>query len=73
MDDSGKPVLKKAIQGCSRLFVLAGAAVFFVGDRFLHEVEHVDFPTSELVGIGGGVLLMMLGAGIGMLGKSPKN
>jgi GTP cyclohydrolase III len=73
MADSGKPVLKTMIRGCSRLLVLAGAVAFFVGDRFLHEIMHVDSLVSEVVSIVGGVLLVAVGAGIGMLGKSPKN
>ena len=34
---------------------------------------HVDSLDSEVVSMIGGVLLMLLGAGIAMLGKSPKN
>jgi hypothetical protein len=47
-----------------------GAAVFLVGGKFFYEIKHVNFLVSETVGILGGVLLMLLGAGIAIAGKS---
>ena len=52
--------------------MLLGGLVFLFGDRFLHEITHVSFLVSETIGILAGVLLMFLGAGIGMAGKPPK-
>ncbi|MGB8061530.1 MAG: hypothetical protein WCF26_06535 [Candidatus Sulfotelmatobacter sp.] len=70
MADSKEPVLQKIIQGCSRLLLWAGAAVFLVGDAFLYEIEHVNFFVSAAIGILGGVLVMLLGAGIAVASKS---
>jgi hypothetical protein len=41
--------------------MIAGGIVFFVGDRALREIWHFDLASAELIGIGGGVLLMVLG------------
>jgi len=49
-----------------------GAAVFFVGDAFLYEIKHVNFFVSAAIGILGGALVMLLGAGIALAGKSRK-
>jgi len=49
---------------------LAGATVFFIGGKFLYEIKHVSFLVSEVVGILGGVLLMLLGAGIALAANS---
>lgn len=70
MADSKKAVLPRMIQACSRLLALVGAAVFFVGDKFLHEVKHLSFFVSEVDGILGGVFLMLVGWGIASVGKS---
>jgi hypothetical protein len=70
--DSTQPILQKIIDGCSSLLLLVGAVVFFVGDKFLHQIKHVNFVVSEVGGIAAGVLLMLLGAGIAIMGKSPK-
>jgi hypothetical protein len=72
MADHRQPVLKKIIRGCSRLLLFVGAAVFFVGGKFLYEIKHLNFFVSEGVGILGGMLLMLLGAGIAIAGKSHK-
>jgi len=72
MADSRQPVLQRIIRVCSRLLLLVGAAVFFVGDKFLYEIKHVNLFVSEVVGVLGGVLLMLLGAGIVIAGKSPR-
>jgi hypothetical protein len=37
--------------------------------KFLYEIKHVNFMTAA-EGILGGVLLMLLGAGLGMAGKA---
>jgi hypothetical protein len=65
-----QPVLQRIIQGCSRLLLVVGAAVFLVGGKFFYEIKHVNFIASETGGIIGGVLLMLLGAGIAIAGKS---
>ena len=39
------------------------------GDKFFYEIKHVSFVVSEVLGILGGVLLMMMGAGIAMKNK----
>jgi hypothetical protein len=49
-----------------------GAAVFFLGDAYLYEIKHVNFLVSAAVGILGGSLVMLLGAGIAVACKSPK-
>jgi|HubBroStandDraft_6_1064221.scaffolds.fasta_scaffold264816_2 hypothetical protein len=72
MTDSRQPVLQRILQGCSRLLLWAGAAVFLVGDAFLYEIKHVNFFVSAAIGILGGVLVMLLGAGIAVASKSPK-
>lgn len=72
MTDPRQPVLQRMIQGCSRLLLWTGAAVFLAGDAFLYEIKHVNFFVSTAVGISGGLILMLLGAGIAVLSKSPK-
>lgn len=69
MANSNTAVLPKIIRGCSRLLLWVGAAVFLFGGKFLYEIRHVSFLASEVVGIIGGVLLMLLGAGIGYVAK----
>jgi len=48
-----------------------GAAFFLIGGKFLYEIKHGSFLVSETIGILGGVLLMLLGAGVAIAGKSP--
>ena len=72
MADSNEPVLKKIIQGCSRLLLLVGAGVFLIGGKFLYEIKHVSFLTSEVSGMLVGVMMMLSGAGISVAGQSPK-
>ena len=72
MTDSRQPVLQRMIQGCSRLLLWAGAVVFLFGDAFLYEIKHVNFFVSAAIGIPGGVLVMLLGAGIAVVSKSPR-
>ena len=55
------------------LLLLVGAAVFFVGDKFLYEIKHVNFFLSAAIGILGGVLVMLLGVGIAVAGQSPRS
>ena len=64
-------LFQKIIQGCSRLLLWAGAAVFLAGDAFLYEIKHMNFFVSAAIGILGGVLVMLLGAGIAVAIKSP--
>jgi hypothetical protein len=48
-------------RGLSKLLLVAGGIIFFFGDRALREIWHFDFVPAELLGIGGGILLMILG------------
>lgn len=72
MTNSRQPVLQRMIQGCSRLLLWVGAVVFLFLDAFLYEIKHVNFFVSAAIGILGGVLVMVLGAGIGIASKSPR-
>jgi len=73
MAELRQPVLQRIIRGGSRLLLWAGAAVFFVGDAFLYEIKHVNFFVSAVTGILGGVLVMLLGAGIAVASKSSRS
>ena len=44
--------------------------MFLIGGKFLYEIRHVKFLNAEAEGLLGGMLLMLLGAGIGMTGKA---
>jgi hypothetical protein len=70
MADSSQPALQRIGRACSRLLLWAGAAVFLLGGKFLFEIKHMSFVVSEGIGIGAGVLLMLLGAGIAVVGKT---
>ena len=70
MADSKQPVLQRIMRVCSRLLLWGGAAVFLLGGKFLYEIKHMSFVVSEVIGIIGGALLMLLGAGIGVVAKS---
>jgi hypothetical protein len=72
MRDSQEPVLQRMIRGSSRLLLWVGAVVFLFGDAFLYEIKHVNFFVSAAIGILGGILVMLLGAGIGLASKSLK-
>ena len=72
MTGSRQPVVQKIIRGCSRLLLWTGAAVFFFGEPFLHQIRHVNLIASAVIGILGGILVMLLGAGIAVASKSPK-
>lgn len=71
MTDSRKPVLQRIIRRCSRLLLWVGAVVFLFGDAFLYEIKHVNFFVSAAIGIPAGILVMLLGAGIGLASKTP--
>jgi hypothetical protein len=49
-----------------------GAAIFLICGKFLYEIKHVSFAVSETICILGGVLVMLVGAGLGIAGKSPR-
>ena len=72
MIDPWQMVFQRIIRESSRLLLWAGAAMFFVGDAYLYEIRHVNFFVSAAVGIVGGTLLMLLGAGIAIASKSLK-
>jgi hypothetical protein len=72
MSDFQKPILQSIIRGCSRLLLYVGAAIFLVGNAYLYEIQHVNFFVSAAIGILGGALVMLLGAGIAVAWKSAK-
>ena len=72
MADSSQPVLKRIIHACSRLLAWVGAIIFFFGAKFLHEIRHVSLLVSEVVGILGGLLLLMLGVGLAVATGTPR-
>jgi hypothetical protein len=72
MGDPRQPFRQSIIRVCSRALLWIGAAVFLIGGKFLYEIRHVNFAFSETVGIVGGVLLMLLGAGIRLAAKPPR-
>jgi hypothetical protein len=72
MVEQRQPVIQTILRGCSRLLLWVGAAVFFFGDAYLYEIKHVNFLVSATVGILGGSLVMLMGAGIAVACKSPK-
>ncbi len=72
MADSRQPVLQRMTGACSRLLLWVGAVVFLFGDAFLYEIKHVNFFVSAAIGVLGGVLVMLLGAGIGVASKTLK-
>lgn len=64
--------LQRMVRGCSRLLLWAGAAVLLFGEPFLHQIGHMNLMVSLTIGIPGGILVMLLGAGIAVASKSPK-
>ncbi len=58
------------LRGCSNLLLWAGAAAFLIGGKFVYEIKHVNFANAEATAMLGGMLLMLLGAGIGTAGKA---
>ena len=54
-------LLAKAI---SKVFLGIGGLIFFLGDRALREIWQVSLVPAELLGIGGGIAVMLLGAAI---------
>lgn len=72
MTDRQQPNLQRMVRGCSRLLLWAGAAVLLFGEPFLHQIGQVNLFVSALIGIPGGILVMLLGAGIAVASKSPK-
>jgi hypothetical protein len=73
MTDSQQPTLRRIILGCSRLVLWVGAAIFLLGDAYLYEIKHLNFFVSAAVGILGGSLVMLLGAGSAVACKSAKH
>jgi Zn-dependent protease len=58
-------VLKTVRDVVGRVLAYTGAAVFFIGDRYLHEVKHIDYLLSFMIAIGAALLLMLLAYAIG--------
>jgi len=48
-------------RGLSTVLIVAGGIIFLIGDRAFREIWHFDLVPAELLGIGGGILLMILG------------
>ena len=67
---SKAPVLRVIVDGCSRLLLWIGAAVFFLGGKLLHEVKHIAFFDAEVFCIIVGIVLMMLGGGVAIASES---
>ena len=72
MANSSQPAQQWIAKVFSCVLIYTGAAVFLLGDKFLHQFEHLNFFASEFIGILAGVLLMLLGAGADKAFKSPK-
>jgi hypothetical protein len=68
--EPNRSTFQKVLDGCSSVLLIVGAAVFLLGDKFLHEIRHERFLASEFLGIFAGILLMVLGAGIALLSNS---
>jgi hypothetical protein len=51
-------------KGTARLLMIAGALVFFFGDKLLSEIRHTSFAAAEFLGIGAGLALLILGAAV---------
>jgi hypothetical protein len=72
MANSSQPAQQWIAKVFSCVLIYTGAAVFLLGDKFLHQFEHWSFFASEAAGILTGVALMLLGAGIDKAFKPPK-
>jgi hypothetical protein len=48
----------------SKVLLFTGVIIFIFGDRALREFWKVDFVLAEVCGIGGGLVLMLVGAAI---------
>lgn len=72
MIDFRQPICQRLIRVLSRLLLWVGAAVFVAGDAYLFEIRHVNFFASVALGIGGGILVMLLGAAIAVANESSK-
>jgi hypothetical protein len=61
------------LRGFSKVLLGSGSLIFFFGDRALSEFWHVNFGLAEIGGIGGGVLLVILGALLQSASSKQKN
>jgi hypothetical protein len=55
---------KSIVRGISWLFIAAGALIFLVGDRVLHETYRFSFVSAEFESIALAVLLIGTGAAL---------
>jgi hypothetical protein len=55
------------IQGLSKLLLVVGGLIFFLGDRALREFWRVPFGMAIVAGIGAGVAVMLAGAALQLL------
>ena len=72
MENPEPSIGQTIIRVCSRCLLWVGAAIFLIGGKVLYEVKHMSFAVSETIGILGGILLMLVGAGIAIAGKPPR-
>ena len=63
-------MLGAVIQGLSWLLLTVGALGFWAGDRALHEFAHMSWGLSELLGISGSIVCLILGIGLRTLRDS---
>lgn len=61
---------QSVLQTCSRVLLWLEAAIFLLGEAFLYEIRHVNLFVSAAIGILGGLLVILLGAAIGIAGES---
>ena len=62
----------RIVNAFSQFIKWAGAVVFLFGGKFLYEIRHKDFLTSEVLGILIGIFLVAIGAGISYTQKSAR-
>jgi hypothetical protein len=62
MNPEARSVGERLQRAAAQTLLVAGAVMFFFGDKLLREVCHVGFATAESIGIGGGLTLATLGA-----------
>ena len=65
MTSASNSVPSRLLNSCSKMAFFAGAAIFLLGGKYLHEIRHLNIFAAEAAGILCGVLLMFLGAAIG--------
>ena len=64
MSHAPQTATMRAMQVLSKMFLVLGALIFLIGDKFLRAFFKVDFITAEFVGIGLGLAICLIGAGM---------